>query len=327
MVTTLHDALTEAFAKSEAEAPPTPDAPPIEVSTEAPAEVADIPGESTEQRAARVRDEAGRFTKAEPVVAAPTVRAPPSSWKKDHWDSFGKLDPTLQDYINQRESEAANGVSTYKQQWDRAAPIYRAVEPLLPQLQQRGLQPDKWLQDLSYVDKVLSSGSIAEKTQLIHRMAAANGVTLGQGQGDPNLQYLLSTMNGLQNEVQSFRSQAAQQEQLALERQVKEFAVGRPHFEAVRSTMGQLLQSGVADSMQTAYDKAIRLHDDVWQEHQVSQAKEVEAKRQEEIARKKAAASSPRSSSPTGALTQANGNKSLRDQLSSTYDAVVSGRI
>ena len=172
-MTTLRDALETAFAGAESGtlAPDTTEIAP-ETPTEQPEDLADKPAETASEKADRVRDEAGRFaTKPEEKIEA---RKPPSSWKKDYWDHYTKLDPQLQDYIDQRESEAAKGVSTYKQQWDRAAPVYTAIEPILPQLQQRGIAPDKWLQDLSHVDRVLSSGSQAEKTELIYRMAASS---------------------------------------------------------------------------------------------------------------------------------------------------------
>jgi hypothetical protein len=89
--------------------------------------------------------------------------------------------------------------------------------------------------------------------------------------------------------------------------------------------MGQLLQSGVAADLQTAYDKAIRLHDDIWQQEQASQASS--ANRQAELQRKKAAASSPRSASPTGNQTAGNGTKSLRETLVDSFDSAVSGRV
>ena len=77
------------------------------------------------------RDDAGRFAappQDEQPAPAPT-KPRPSSWKKDYDEHWTKLDPSLQDYIAQREQEYAKGVSTYKQNWDQAAPLYEAMQP------------------------------------------------------------------------------------------------------------------------------------------------------------------------------------------------------
>jgi len=80
----------------------------------------------TEVKADKPRDESGKFKKAdEEVTEAPEVEVQeeviaetkpakprPSSWKKDYEESWGKLDPTLQDYIAQREADFAKGVYT-----------------------------------------------------------------------------------------------------------------------------------------------------------------------------------------------------------------------
>jgi hypothetical protein len=338
-MTTLRDALSSALEASEAGTLQSVEDTPIDSVESAPLEVSHET-ETPEAKAERVRDESGRFAAKPAEVAKPAEalqpRKPPSSWKKDYWEDFGKLDPKIQEYIDQREGEAAKGVSTYKQQVDQFAPIQQALQPYLPTLQQRGIAPDRFIQDLTYVDRVLSSGSMVEKTQLLHRMAAQNGIQLGQQagqQGDPNLQYLLQTVNGLENRLQAFTASAAQQEQNALSGQIKQFGATHPHLEKVRMTMGRLLQSKFVDgdafaspveAMEAAYEKAIWMHDDIRQELVTQQA--TPAARQAEIARKKAAGSSPRSASPTGVATAGNGKKSLRDSLSENYDLSVGGR-
>ena len=90
--------------------------------------------------------------------------------------------------------------------------------------------------------------------------------------------------------------------------------------------MAGLLQSGVAKDLKTAYEKAIRLHDDIWQQQQADAAKAEAAKRQAALVQKKAAAVSPKSSSPTGAMVSGGGKKGLRETLSEQFDAVTAGR-
>src|SRR6267378_5934895 len=90
----------------------------------------------------RTRDEAGRFAKEEKeraqaasgaavsadagAVVAAVER--PSTWKKDYWDKYDKLEPDLRAYILQRENEYKTGVSTYKGEAEAAKTLKAAIE-------------------------------------------------------------------------------------------------------------------------------------------------------------------------------------------------------
>jgi hypothetical protein len=91
--------------------------------------------------------------------------------------------------------------------------------------------------------------------------------------------------------------------------------------------MAGLLQSGVAQDLQSAYDKAIRLHDDIWQQQQAEQAKAAAEQNQQKVAQARAKAVSPRSSSPTGMTSGGNGKKSLRDMLAEQLDNQLASRV
>ena len=338
---TLRDALSDALGKSETgtlEAP-------VEVAIETDA----APAVETQAAADdRVRDERGRFTIKEPEapapaapaaeapVAAPTpaVRQPPTSWKKDYWGHWEKIGANpelapLQDYIVEREGQYAKGVSAYKSQWDAAAPIYQAVQPYLQEFQQQGLQPQQVIGGLIGAHRVLSTGTPEQKLQAFAKMATDYGVplqSLQTGQVDPQAAHIAQTVSQLQQRWQTFEQQQQAAQQAQLQQQIEAFKTSAPHFEAVKETMAGLLQSGVAQDLRTAYDKAIRLNDEIWQAQQAEQAKAEAAKRQAVIATKKAAAVSPKSSSPTGAMNQGGAKKGLRDTLSEQLEAAISGR-
>jgi hypothetical protein len=345
-MTTLRDALSEALGSADSVTLNTPTETTIE--TAPPVEV-DAGSETAEQREARQRDERGRFApKQEPEnklpapvpqegqQAAPATRKPPSSWKKDYWGQWERLgaDPELsklQEYIEQRESDYAKGVSTYKSQWDQAAPIYEAIQPFVPELQQHGIQPQQWIQNLGNAHRTLALGSPEQKLQMFAKLATEYGIPLqalagGQGQADPQVGHIVQNFQTLQQKVNELEHQRKQEADALMQREIQAFQKDAPHFEVVKGTMAQLLQSGVAPDLKTAYDKAIRLHDDIWQQHQATQAKSADAARQAEIAKKKAAAVSPRSSSPTGTAAAAGGKKSLRDSLSEQFDEASTGR-
>jgi hypothetical protein len=342
-MTTLRDALADALGKAETGTLEAPQETTIEADV-APVEAA-APEETAEQRTTRLRDEGGRFARAEqnptleqpkpPEQQAPTVRKPPSSWKKDYWGQWDRLgtDPELsklQDYIEQREADYAKGVSTYKSQWDSAAPIYEAVQPFIPELQQHGIAPQQWIQNLGTAHRTLALGSPEQKLQMFAKLATDYGVPLqaltGGQQADPQFGHIVQNFQSLQQKVNQLEQDRQSAEQARLQQDIAAFQANAPHFEAVKGTMAQLLQSGVAPDLKTAYDKAIRLHDDIWSQHQATQAKDAEAERLAAIAKKKAAAVSPRSSSPTGAVSAGGAKKSLRDSLAESFDEVSTGR-
>lgn len=308
--------------------------------------------EESPQIETRSRDEVGRFapkeTPAEPkqavtadktaaentVAVAPQVKPRPSSWKKDYEEHWTKLDPTLQDYIAQREADYAKGVSTYKQNWDQAAPIYEAIQPFMPALQQHNIDPKTWITSLGNAHQMLATGTPYQKLQMFAKLANDYGVPLQAitgGQHDPQFSMMAQELNQLKNQWTQFQTSQQQQEQQLIQGEIENFSKNAPHFEQVRETMAGLLQSGVATDLKSAYEKAIRLHDDIWQQQQAEaqQAKaQAEAEAQhKKVVEAKAKAVSPRSTSPTGAMGTGNGKKGLRETLAEQLDAAMGGRV
>ena len=79
-----------------------------------------------------------------------------------------------------------------------------------------------------------------------------------------------------------------------------------PHFEVVREDMAQLLERGLAQDLESAYAKAVRMNDEVFQleqERLLNQAKK-EASKAQQVAKAKAAAVSPKSVTPSGVVNK-----------------------
>lgn len=295
------------------------------------------PAPAVEQDAAPAdaqRDDAGRFaTSPQDEQPAPAPTKPrPSSWKKDYDEHWTKLDPSLQDYISQREQEYAKGVSTYKQNWDQAAPLYEAMQPFMPLLQQNNIDPKQWISGLGNAHRMLTQGSDDEKLRMFAQLATDYGVPLGALTGqqsgiDPQFSQMAQKLGQMENRWSQFEQQKEQQEDAARQNQIFAFSQKAPYFEQVRETMAGLLQAGVAEDLQVAYDKAIRLHDDIWQQQQAEQAKAAAEQNQQKVAQARAKAVSPRSSSPTGMTSGGNGKKSLRDMLAEQIDNQLASRV
>jgi hypothetical protein len=311
------------------------------------AEVTETPSqEATESvKSEKPRDEHGKFAKSsqnasnevteafddnnEQEVA---VKPRPSSWKKDYEEHWGKLDPTLQDYIQQRKADYAKGVSTYKNQWDMAAPIMESISQFAPLLQHHNLDAKEWVSRLGKADMMLTRGSPEQKVQMFAQLANDYGVNLGQLTGqsgyDPQFSQLAQELNQIKNQWSSFQSQQEMAEQTQLQSEIASFKDDKPYFEEVRETMAGLLQNGMANDLQSAYDKAIRLNDDVFQRVQSQQTGKSEAAQREKVAAAKAKVLSPKSTTPTAST--GNGGKSAssaREAIMQAMEAHSSGLI
>ena len=297
------------------------------------------PTESTLEapKTSRPRDESGKFAKSAPeaqdeateVLEPETVqevqaKPRPSSWKKDYEEHWGKLDPTLQDYIQQREADYAKGVSTYKNQWDSAQPLIRAIEPFAPILQQHNIDPAQWISNLGRAHSVLALGSSEQKQQMFAQLANDYGVSLnevGGGYADPQFSLIAQELNQIKNQWNQFQTQQERTEQASLQNEIQSFSTDKPYFDEVRETMAGLLQAGMANDLQSAYDKAIRLNDNIAQKVQAEQAHKSEADRQAKLASAKAKALSPKSSSPTASTSTGGKGASIRDELLKQFES------
>ena len=303
---------------------------------------------SESPKSSRARDESGKFTKTQPKATteelelsddfeAPEdpkieVKPRPSSWKKDYEEDWGKLDPRLQDYIQQREADYAKGVSTYKNQWESVAPIVESMRQFEPLMRQYNINPQQWINSLGQAHVTLANGTPEQKIQMFAQLANDYGVNLGQLTGqsgyDPQFSSLAQELNQIKNQWSSFQAQQEQMEQTQLRSEIDSFKADKPYFEEVRETMAGLLQSGMADDLQSAYDKAIRLNDDVFQKVQAEQAQKSEAVQREKVAQAKAKVLSPKSTTPTASTTKGgNAASSLRESLLNAFEANSSGLI
>jgi len=304
---------------------------------------------SAEQRA---RDEAGRFApkqEASPEQAEqPAVDAAPklTTWKKEFVPLHEKLEQgiplTLEEskklaaYNKQREAEYSTGISVHKDRGDRLATIERSIAPFMPNLQRHNIDPAKWLNDLGTAHETLAMGSPEQKLGMFQRLAKQYGIPLGAvpqdgQQSDPVVSQLMGTIQELREQIQGVTSWKDQQDNQRLSQVIGEIANDAekfPHFEKVRGTMAQLLESGLAPDLKTAYAKAVRMDDEVWTQEQArqSQAATAQTASRQAVAKAKAAAISPRSATPSSAVAGSSDKKDRRALIAEGLDAA-SGRV
>ena len=265
------------------------------------------------------RDSQGRFapraTQVEPpeTEAEPPVwRRPPASWKKDYHEVWQKADPKMQEYAWQREEQMRAGVEPLLSKAQFADTMQEAIAPYLPTIQGMGLSPEKAVSALMQADYTLRTAPPQQKMQLFMQLAQSYGIQLPTGgqspqqrpqaQVDPLVWQLQNELNNVRGEVMGWKQQQEMQQNQQLLSEINQFSMKADHFEEARPTMIQLLQSGMAETLDEAYEKAIRLNPDLFEQINKAQQAEVaarQAKEQNKAAKAaRAAAVSVRSATP-----------------------------
>lgn len=242
--------------------------------------------ESAEAKAARARDEAGRFAKAEAAkprdtltlpapavdpaqglpVAQPLATAPkaPEGWSTALKAEFATLKPEVQAEITRRESEMHKAFTRQDEERSLGKQIKEASLPYMPIIQAEGGDPAKAFAMFLNYAYTMRQGTPQQKVAALHNIARTYNVELGtqlqpSPSIDPHLQTLQQRLDHIERERQAEIQQRQFQERSSLESEIKAFsaAPGHEHFEAVKSRMAVLLKSEQAKDLQDAYDQAV----------------------------------------------------------------------
>jgi hypothetical protein len=298
------------------------------------------PVEPVEDKPARTRDEAGRFTAAElaqqaadkaanpaaEITPAPAPeKRPPSSWKKEAAAEFDKLPPHVQDEVLRRETDFHKGIEGFKQHADLGRSMERAIQPYMQTIQQLGVAPDQAVGALLRADAMLRNPDPAQRAQYFASLAQQYGIDMGQAaqipQPDLYTFQLEQRLQQIQQQQESFQQSQQEQQRQSLNSDLQAFAATAEHFEAVKEDMAALLQAGRATDLKDAYDKAVYANPQTRQT--LLEQQRSEALKQAQSAalanRAKAASVSVRGSSPASGSGAAPTN--LRAALESAWES------
>ena len=286
------------------------------------------------------RDEQGKFAAKEPEqtmmqqaqepVEEPVWKRPPASWKKDYHDVWQTADDRMKEYAWQREEQMKAGVQPLMEKARIADQFNEVLNPYMETIRGLGMDAPKAVKALMEADHALRYSDPQQKQQLFMRLAQQYGVNLGdmsqlpQQMVDPNISALQQELNRVRGEVLSWKEQQEQVQNQSLLSEIDSFAMRAEHFEEARPTMISLLHSGVATTLEDAYEKAFRLDDNLYQQVQQSRQAQVETQQKvvaNQAAKKaRAAAVSVRSAAP-GATT-ATKAQDRRSLLAEQFDSM-----
>jgi len=273
----------------------------------------------------------------------------PTTWKKEYrdvWDKMAGGKPLdkaefakFAEYANQREAEYKNGVSVYKKEADEARELTNAIGPFMPELQKHGISPSAWINNLGRAHYTLANGSYEQKLSAFNRLAQDYGIQLNQdalqmpeqAYVDPYQQQLMQQLQATQQQVQQLSAIREQEENARLSNEINRVSSNKerfPHFDMVREDMAQLLERGLAQDLESAYAKAVRMNDEAFklEQDKLLRSAGSQASKAQQVAKAKATAVSPRSVTPSGQVSKTDA-KDRRSLLMANLADVEGGRV
>jgi hypothetical protein len=255
----------------------------------------------------------------EPPAEPPVWERPPASWKKDYHEAWTTADPKLKEYAWKREEEMKAGVQPLLSKAQFADQMQQAIDPYMNNIRGLGIEAPQAVKALMEADNVLRHGSPQQKQAYFAQLAQQYGINMGDVQMqpvDPNFYAIQNELAQVRGEVLNWKQQQETAQNQALLQEINQFQTKAEYFEEARPTMIQLLNSGVAQDLQDAYEKAIRLDNDLFTKHQQASQGQADAAKREASNRAakaaRAAAVSVKSSTPGAATsTKAQDRRSL----------------
>lgn len=268
-------------------------------------------------------------TEAKPEGAPSTAPAgPPPGWSPEAKAEFTKLPPAVQQAVVKREQEVSAGFAQYSQ---RQKEFDQVVAPRRQHYAGQGIS------DVQAVDNIWQwfealKGNPAEAFPALAELVGYNLSTVTPAGGDPstdfpldpNVQRMLSKVPTLEQQVARLTQTFEQQQEARTRQELANFSKDKPHYEAVRVTMGKLMNAGLANGLDDAYQQAVRLSPEVQAEVQRSE----QAKREQEAAQAalktpprdpRKAAVSVRTGAPNGAGKPPAKPGSVREELERAF--------
>lgn len=242
------------------------------------------------------------------VSSPPTEQLkPPVGWTKEGKTAWETLPPDVQKSVLKREEEFSNGIKQYADKAKAFEELDQVIAPYKQMISQFGVTPVQtvaklfeWMHALgqpSQEYKAMAFRMLADQFQFDisnlaprAKMTEENDDTL---QFDPRIidQTLNQRLQPIQQELATFKQMQEEESRRVAAAQLADWSKDKPYYERVKQTMHRLFTSGEVPivgnnlDLDTAYNKAIRLHDDVWAEIQAEAQQKAAQEAQEKAER------------------------------------------
>lgn len=299
-----------------------------------------LPVEKTPAPAAKSAAPDPKSPQGAPLVAEAKPLEAPNTWKPEAKALFASLPPLAQAEVLRREKEVSQGFEAKANELKQARAAVEALEPVIGPHRQYLAQVAGSVEQ--GVKNLLDTAIEAERNPMgfIQWFAQQKGIDLGTmqqqpaGDQNPEVAQLKQMVNGLQGQLRQIVGDSQQQQTRSIASEIQAFAdekdtsgqTLRPHFESVRGEIFDLIPIikgknpdwSPRQIMQAAYERAVRINDEVFQKvSQESANKERLAKEAADRAAKaKLAQKSLTGGSPVGETQRkASKGRTVRDDI------------
>lgn len=265
---------------------------------------------------------------AEPVKEIPP---PPQSWGESVKANWATLPEDVRASILKREADAHKEFTAPDGALRLGREIKNIIAPYEAQIRAEGATPAQAVESLLNTAYILRSGTPEQKKALILNTAKQYGVDLGSLQQEE--EYVDPTIAQLKAQVEELKRLAdpnyikstltREMESTKIQSDIAAFASdpANVHFETVKPLMASILNAGQARDLKEAYDMACMANPTIRSTLEAAKAAEQEAKRKQEVMAKKRAASSVTGSSAVPSNARAtNPKSSVEDDLRAAFD-------
>ena len=234
-------------------------------------------------------------------------------WTPEQKAKFQALPPEAQDVVLALKRDTD---SHYTRKLEDAANFRKTVEPALSTLAQhadlfasQGMTPLQAFEGYANIERTLAYGTFKDKIDLIGQICQRYGVPFAPDAGLANLDpYQAEAYPALHDRDAEIARERAEKQQLKSQldriqyqqygQAIQSFATAtnpdgtprHPHFEAVKTQMGTLLQRGQAQTLEDAYALASKPIQDAIEKAKAAERAAFEARNKEAVEKAKRAA-------------------------------------
>lgn len=304
--------------------------------------------------AAAATADSGKVATTGSETDSTVTRKPPASWSPDQHERWAGLDPAIQDYVLKRETDYSKAIEERavklkqfedqgrdRSELDRILTPYRQRWALAGQSDHQMIQKVLAAQELLNRNPAEGIRYLTSEFRLNPAQVFAAAQNQQQGQPNPFAEQLaqLEQRMAARDAADAEREKNIQTEQSAvIQTEIDAFKAdpAHTHFDAVKDDMAFFLGNQRAETLQDAYDKAVRLNPTLNQQtfdeqvaarakNAAGQGTDAKAKAEADrvkaaaaVAKAKVAASSVRGGSPVGGNVNAP-KATLREELEANW--------
>jgi len=255
----------------------------------------------------------------------------PKTWRKEAAAEWANLSPTIKAEIAKREEDMFKGIENYKLDASIGTNFKNAISPHVDYLQKAGIDPYGEVSGLLDYSKIMRFGTQGERMQLLGSIAQEYNIDLldlasntpAKPYVDPQVQALQRQLDALEFRRQQEDTQHQQTVMQDAQSKINAFQANpkNEHFAEVEKEMAAFISSGVCQTLDEAYEKAVWANPLTRAKEQTRQAAEVQAQSQAKVAAAKAAtAANVKTTARPGSATAPTG--SIDDTLAETLAAI-----